>query len=328
MDQQVSNFSSLIPSANLTSDYFDGIFENRLSKIFFVTLTIIAIPVTSILNYSVIWYERFGQDAKRTIVNRMFSSLCWTGIEFSFLVSLPELFRFLCGPLPEWFCWFHLIIKNGIVSKLCSLQTGLIILRHACIFWLKNPAAFYDDFWSCFINIWVVIFSYTSSFVFIYLPGKQPINYYICTGKNPHDDLKQNTKFNIPFIILAGLALPIHIYSGFKIYRYKKKYNKKNLSGISIQNNIVHKTFEGQPVTDFTSIAVTLAVLVMFLYIFVRVARTDPQDLSIFPNYLFVYWINLANGPIVSLILIILTYIRNEKMRKIMYRELKDFLGL
>lgn len=328
MDTTVSNFSPPLTTTQATSEFFEGIFENRQSKIFFICLAIITIPVSLTLNYSVIWYERFGQDDKRTIVNRIFSSLCWTGIEFSILISLPELFRYLYGPLPEVVCWVSQLIKNGIVAQLLCLQIVLIIARHACIFWLKNPAAFNDNFWSYIINIWVVIFSFTGQFVVAYLPGKQPVNYYICTGKNPEEDLEQNNKKNLPIVILSVLTVLLHIYSSFRIYRYKKEYRKKNLCKTCTQANVSQKPFEKQSLSDFTSITVTLAVLSIFVFVLIRVAQADPQDLNKFPNYLFVYWINLGNEPIMSIILLTLSYLRNEKMRKVMSRELKEMLGL
>jgi hypothetical protein len=47
----------------------------------------------------------------------------------------------------------HLVIKGGLLNKTLFLLNGLVISRYACIFWLKNPAAFHDDFWVRFINI-------------------------------------------------------------------------------------------------------------------------------------------------------------------------------
>jgi hypothetical protein len=48
----------------------------------------------------------------------------------------------------------HLVIKGGLMNKILFLLNGLVISRYACVFWLKNPAAFHDDFWGRFINIW------------------------------------------------------------------------------------------------------------------------------------------------------------------------------
>jgi hypothetical protein len=57
--------------------------------------------------------------------------------------------------------------------------------RFLFIFHLKNPARFHDDFWHLFINTWIVGFGVISQFVFVYLPGVQPISFYICAGIDP-----------------------------------------------------------------------------------------------------------------------------------------------
>ena len=95
-----------------------------------------------------------------------------------------------------------------------------------------------------------------------------------------------------------------------------------------IRKNVELKNIEMPSLSDFTIITVTLAVLAIFFVIFSRVAQVDPQDLNKFPNYLFVYWVSLANEPVMSVVLLTLVYTRNEQMRKIMSRELRDFLGL
>ena len=35
---------------------------------------------------------------------------------------------------------------------------SLSLSRFAYIFWLKNPAAFHDDFWCFFLSIWINAF--------------------------------------------------------------------------------------------------------------------------------------------------------------------------
>ena len=163
---------------NSTSgDYFGGLFEHRLSKVLIMSLSIILNIVSVTLCYSVVWYEKYGLDAKQTMLNRLFSLICWTGIEQLMFVTFPEWLRFMSGPVPKFPCWFHLIIKNGLMAKLILLYTGLIITRYSSIFWMKNPSAFNDEFWSRFIQIWVYFFSFLSQIVFLWLPGTNKINF-------------------------------------------------------------------------------------------------------------------------------------------------------
>jgi len=93
-------------NSNFTVDFFAGAFENHLSKICFMTFTMISIPVVIVLLYSIVWYERYGLDVKRTIVNKLSSFFCWVGIQFVFLVNIPDLGRYIFGPYSENFCLY------------------------------------------------------------------------------------------------------------------------------------------------------------------------------------------------------------------------------
>ena len=51
--------------------YFSGLFENRPAKFVSITLSVVFICVSSVLAYSIIWYERYGTDNKRTLMNKL-----------------------------------------------------------------------------------------------------------------------------------------------------------------------------------------------------------------------------------------------------------------
>ncbi len=52
---------------NETDDFFGELFENRLSKTFAIITSGFATITGLILIYSIIWFERFGSDDKRTL---------------------------------------------------------------------------------------------------------------------------------------------------------------------------------------------------------------------------------------------------------------------
>ena len=72
-------------------------------------------------------------------------------------------------------------------------------------------------FRSQFLNIWALTFSFLSQFVYMYLPGKQPLEYHLCSGSNPKADT-QAVKYHlivffVYFIsILVNTLIPVRIY--------------------------------------------------------------------------------------------------------------------
>jgi len=81
------------------------------------------------------------------------------------------IFRYMFGPLSPTICFIELVLKNSIVTQMMFFLDGIIIARYLFIFWLKNPAAFNDEFWDQFVTIWIVSFANISQFIFVFMPG-------------------------------------------------------------------------------------------------------------------------------------------------------------
>jgi hypothetical protein len=65
-----------------TKDFYGGLTSNHWPKIVCMALSCAAMLTAVALCYAVIWFERFGSDAKRTIVNKIFSST-WNQLDES-----------------------------------------------------------------------------------------------------------------------------------------------------------------------------------------------------------------------------------------------------
>jgi hypothetical protein len=100
---------NLNSSTEINHQPFAQIFENHFSKIISIIVTIILVIPLTLANFALIWYEKYGSDKKRTFMNKMFSSVCWSITEFYILVQLTEAFLFSHGPLPEYLCFIHLV---------------------------------------------------------------------------------------------------------------------------------------------------------------------------------------------------------------------------
>ena len=152
MDRNGSNISEVI-----VDEYFEGLFENRPSKIVGIVLASLLTVTVFLAAYGIIWFERFGSDLKRIFINKMVSSVCWSILAWTVFIKIPDLVMYFYRPFPEMFCHLHLILKNVIIFQIILFLNSIIIMRYIMMFWLKNPINFKDDFWSIFINIWIVI---------------------------------------------------------------------------------------------------------------------------------------------------------------------------
>ena len=144
-------------------------------------VTLLLVPVLS----SVVWYDWSGSDLKRIFTSRLASSIFLTCIGQLILVQIPEIVRYLTGPFPLWFCFWHYVLKNTIAMLQILYFDIIVAVRYLFIFHLKNPAMFEDQFWNFVINTLVVSFSFASQLIFAFLPGRQPVIYHFCSGECP-----------------------------------------------------------------------------------------------------------------------------------------------
>jgi len=62
-----------------------------LAIIVSVLLTLIVLPSL----YGIIWFERFGTDSKRTLINQLVASICWYLITELFCLQFPMVARII-----------------------------------------------------------------------------------------------------------------------------------------------------------------------------------------------------------------------------------------
>jgi hypothetical protein len=87
-----------------SSDLFPAFLENTFARIFSLVFATTCVVVAPPLLYSVIWFEKFGSDKKRTLINKLVAMNCLNTILILTLVQLPEIVRFTYGPLPRIIC--------------------------------------------------------------------------------------------------------------------------------------------------------------------------------------------------------------------------------
>ena len=303
--------------------------EHELVKKACMIFAAIAVPIVTLLLYSIIWYEHFGIDAKRTIINKLLSSALFTCIEFVFFVQLPDLARYLFGPMPKFFCMLQFIMKNATSLQILLFFDGIIFARYAYIFYLKNPAGFQDEFWNRFLNLWVFGFSFISQAAFVYLPGRQPLNYYICIGKITDLEMAAPLKINRIMGLSGVLTFFAHLVIGIKIHKFKQKVAPfiKNAEFRERKYDFL-RNIENQSLTDLTTMACNIMASSTIVILLGKMYSIKATEVNIYPNYIYVYMLHLVSPLLCCISLCVLYYARNAAMRKTMLREVKGFLHL
>jgi hypothetical protein len=190
------------------------------------------------------------------------------------------------------------------------------MVKYIFIFWLKDPFNFQDDFWYLFANLWVIIFSVTSQFVYLYLPGCQPLNYFICTGQYQPPCLSTiPSKINYSTATLQVLSITSHIFVSVRIHLHKRK------------NNQMHINIETRNITDYVTSISNLIIMSISISLIVLFNRVEPDKANDFPYYLTIYGFHMIAPLLIIFSTSFMYFIRQPKLRKTIYRELVDWIG-
>ena len=74
-------------------------------------------------------FEKFGSDNKRTILNKLVSSICFCSIVYFGILQPMEKMRYIFGRLPAWMCGLHFVVYNSIVVQFLLLCDAISIFR-------------------------------------------------------------------------------------------------------------------------------------------------------------------------------------------------------
>ena len=111
-------------------DFFPFMTEKSVLKWIGVAISCVSIIVGPVALYAVVWFEKFGSDKKRTLVNMLFSMTCWTTMAFCVLVQSIETLRYIVGPLTKFVCIAHLYVRYTLVLIVAYFLQAILITRY------------------------------------------------------------------------------------------------------------------------------------------------------------------------------------------------------
>jgi hypothetical protein len=111
-------------------DIFSGLFENRTSKTLVILLTVFIDLINLTLSYGIVWYEHYGIDRRRTLMNKLVASIHWTAMVAVPLSQISELPRYFLGPQSIGFCFLQSVFKNSVKWQCLLLLDAVIFARY------------------------------------------------------------------------------------------------------------------------------------------------------------------------------------------------------
>ncbi len=218
----------LILNQTLKLDFITmDVSEKNTALVFSLILAILVTIFGPPLIFGIIWFERFGSDKKRTLLNMFVNMNCWTTIAFILLGQLPKIVIYTVGPLQHSFCYIHTVVRQSLICSILMYIDAIIVFRYIYIFKLRNPVAFNNEFWCLFVSVWIHTFNFILMVSANILSNYQSLSNFICTGKVtglPHELSGKGAAF------FAFSSAIIHFVINLKIYIYKRSFKDELIS--------------------------------------------------------------------------------------------------
>ena len=225
-------------------------------------------------------------------------------------------------------CRFNYFFKLALTTQGMLFLDCIMITRYIFIFWLKNPGAFKDEFWSLYVNIWVVFFSWISQIIFDVMLGTDTYHIHICTGVTPppvneSSNLKKNLSFNN---VLRLFTLLIHIIVLVRIQIYKFKESNQNAPGNkSTFTKLVN--IERHSLADLTANLITVCCIIIAGVAQLQINFVEIEDFNRYPHYLYEYYYRLIRPPLTAHMVVTMYYVRHHVMRQTLVREFNEWIA-
>ena len=295
--------------------------------------------ITSFINFlfftpmffAIAWYERYGTNQNRTLLNQLVSSICWVSIVQSCTILPLDIIVNLFGPLKLEYCTVYQVYRNSLSLNLLILITFITMVKYVYIFILNNPAGIHSEIWCLFINMFSTGFSFLAQAVFMFLPGRQPKVIYWCAGFNPSSIKTQFEKSNYAFIIMLWFCLISYCFTFTK----KIFLNNSQAKSEELQTQVkfgwtlppIQHGFDTLTFSNFGTILSCFLSTFPTMYAFVQINATPFDKLTTYPYFLLVHFI-MYGAPFLQNFCLTLVFLSSSKtLRRVLFRELLDTIG-
>jgi hypothetical protein len=313
---------------SLNETVFTAVYEWSASKIIEILLSTFSIFFMTPLIIYLIWYERFG-TSHRTLINQFVASQFYYAVLFNFLGQPLDIIITAFGPFGSETCHFRKFVRGILTFQLIQLQTAIITVKYFYCFVIKNTAGIHEDFWCFFVNVWTLLFSCITQFVYYFLPGRNQITFYICSGTFNYSLVKENIKQNYALMCYLSLAIIWYVFAAVKIFKYKQTIQNETAVPLMANNRpniplMLLKDMFKLSLVNLVSIAVGFSALALSIAVPVYISTLEPASFNKSPNFELYHFTDHGFIASIYVCIIAIFYPRNVVMRQTIFREMKD----
>ena len=164
-------------------------------------------------------------------------------------------------------------------------------------------------------NIWIVSFATLSQTVHLMLPGRQPLELFLCSGLNPSYE-SQAVKINTTLYMTLFVSLLLSIIIPLKI-KLSQRINKVSDPNFGNANNAQNS------LSDFRTSFLIVCFVGLGSLSLASTYSGVPSNINKSPFYIITYASQLLIPNLVSFMMMFLYFVKNKPLRSCIFRETK-----
>jgi hypothetical protein len=300
-------------------------FEDDFGEVFhlsWLNLLLVGVALTSLVinvigSVGSVWYLRYFVDV-RNLMKKLMENVSWSGLEFLVVIHFFDILRYLFGPFDVTICQIHLTVKNAFSIQLSLYLSAINLVRYRLAFQFNRMSQLQESFWNFLLNVWILSFSFITQALYVYLPGKQPLTFYLCCGKKPPPMVDTSpTKVNIVSICLHLVCLAFHLFVTLKMnisqYKLARSQDSTTLSRFLLRS--LHSSM----------LVLTLGInLFLFLVVMFKANSLKMSEVNQYPNYFYIHGMLIIYPVFSTTTLTIVFYLKNHDMMNAVLSQTKQ----
>jgi hypothetical protein len=160
------------------------------------------------------------------------------------------------------------------------------------------------------------------------LPGRNPVNFYVCMGQNPSTLENEAAKKNYVMGIVLFLSLLWYIFACARMVKIKKELTPLpilNTSRNSWPQQITsNQMIEKEALANFGTIALTIASSIPVVFIYWAINNMSPSKLASHPYFMILHVFHHGIGLYSNAFLLLIFLSKSRLMRTSVFREISD----
>ena len=282
------------------------------------------------IHYCYVGQSILAQTKEQTLLIRKWlatlgaiSFFCRTGLEYTYFIIFTDAVRLITGPMNAKYCFIKTIWRSSYATSTFLCYDAIALTKYLFIFHLKNPAAFKEDFWAVFVNVWIKGASLIFNATWFYQAEHQIINFYICSGIDPTEDFKKPLNLYAT-AELGSLLINFLVFVRVQIYNLRYKEKPKASESTRLKKLFISDDMKNS-IASLATNFFNISGLILILLGSAILSKVPVQELHKYKSD--IYCVYLIYPPLAFAVFLSSYYISHNPLRNAAVIQLRDFIS-